>query len=216
MKASVCKRSQGYNVIMQRKGVEKMFWNVRGVNNEEKRKVIKSMIHSQNVYLACLWLNKGGSYLDGLGQKLRVGKFLEWSALEATGAAGGVVGFIALWTGENLKMLGSNWGSIRRLWEGGSFIWCGGLNRKSMSRIDHFLIMADWEDHFTNTSQFPLLRLVSDYSSILIQGGGIKKGRTPFRFENMWLKLEGFKDVVKGGGKGINLVDPRASFWLQS
>lgn len=76
MKASVCKRSQGYNVIMQRKGVEKMFWNVRGVNNEEKRKVIKSMIHSQNVYLACLWLNKGGSYLDGLGQKLRGGQVL--------------------------------------------------------------------------------------------------------------------------------------------
>ena len=52
---------------------------------------------------------------------------------------------------------------------------------------------------------------MSDHSTILLEGRRVRRGRTPFRFENMWLKVEGFKDMVKGDRKGINLVDPVAS-----
>ena len=38
---------------------------------------------------------------------------------------------------------------------------------------------------------------MSDHSSVLLDGGGMQKGPTPFRFENIWLKEEGFIDLVK-------------------
>ena len=36
-------------------------------------------------------------------------------------------------------------------------------------------------------------------------GGGIRRGPTPFRFENMWLKVEGFKDLVHSWWQGIEV-----------
>ncbi|KAL6314901.1 hypothetical protein AAG906_029119 [Vitis piasezkii] len=37
------------------------------------------------------------------------------------------------------------------------------------------------------------------------RGGGIRRGPTPFRFENMWLKVEGFKDIVRTWWQGIEV-----------
>ena len=36
-----------------------------------------------------------------------------------------------------------------------------------------------------------------DHSLIFLDEGGLRRGSTPFRFENMWLKEEGFKDILK-------------------
>ncbi|RVW55173.1 hypothetical protein CK203_066945 [Vitis vinifera] len=37
------------------------------------------------------------------------------------------------------------------------------------------------------------------------RGGGIRRGPTPFRFENMWLKVEGFQDIVRTWWQGIEV-----------
>lgn len=81
-------------------------------------------------------------------------------------------------------------------------MWCKRLNRQSMSRIDHFLITGNWEEHFTNTMLILLPRPMFDHSLILLEEGGVRRGMTPFRFESMWLKAEGFKDMVKGRWEG--------------
>ncbi|RVW38181.1 hypothetical protein CK203_106220 [Vitis vinifera] len=52
--------------------------------------------------------------------------------------------------------------------------------------------------------QVVLAKPVSDHSSILLDGGGMRRGPMPFRSENMWLKEEGFKEVLKSGGRGFN------------
>ncbi|RVW72725.1 Glycerol-3-phosphate acyltransferase, chloroplastic [Vitis vinifera] len=39
---------------------------------------------------------------------------------------------------------------------------------------------------------------------ILLDGGGVRRGPSPFRFENMWLKEEGFKELLKGWWQGLN------------
>ena len=66
-----------------------------------------------------------------------------------------------------------------------------------MLRIGYFLLTSDWEDHFSNTTQTLLPRPVSDHSPILLEGGEVRRSKTPFKFEKMRLKVVGFKDLVK-------------------
>ena len=95
----------------------------------------------------------------------------------------------------------------------GVFTWSGGFNNRLKSRIDRFLISEDWEVHFKGTIQVVLARPVSDHSRILLDGGGMRRGPTPFRFENMWLKGEDFKVVLRKWWEGIQ-VSESASFIL--
>ena len=43
--------------------------------------------------------------------------------------------------------------------------------------------------------QSVLPKPMSNNSPILLDGVGLRGGSTPFRFENMWLKEEGFKEM---------------------
>ncbi|RVW99876.1 LINE-1 reverse transcriptase-like [Vitis vinifera] len=89
--------------------------------------------------------------------------------------------------------------------QGGMFTWSGGFNNLLKSRIDRFLISEDWEAHFRECIQGVLARPVSDHSPIILDGGGMRRGPTPFRFENMWLKEEGFKEVLRKWWEGIQV-----------
>ena len=80
---------------------------------------------------------------------------------------------------------------------------CGGLNNRSKSRIDRFLISEDREAHVQGAIQAVLARPVFDHSLILLDGGGMRRGPTPFRFENMWLKEDDFKEEIRQWWEGI-------------
>ncbi|XP_019082000.1 uncharacterized protein LOC109124331 [Vitis vinifera] len=80
---------------------------------------------------------------------------------------------------------------------GGSSTWSEGLNNQAYLRLDRFLVSEGWEGHFSNVLQCVLPKPVSDHSPILLDVGGMRRGPSPFRFESMWLKEEGFKDLVK-------------------
>ncbi|KAL6331568.1 hypothetical protein AAG906_011508 [Vitis piasezkii] len=82
--------------------------------------------------------------------------------------------------------------------QGGPFTWSGGLNGQSRSRLDRFLISEDRENHFRGVSQCTLPRPVFDHFPILLDGDDVRRGPIPFCFENMWLKEEGFKELLKG------------------
>ena len=93
------------------------------------------------------------------------------------------------------------------------FSWSGGRNNQSWARLDRFLVTQNWLDHFSGVVQSRLPRPTSDHFPILLKGGGLRRGPSPFRFENMWLKVDGFKDLLRGwwqgsGGRG------RANFRL--
>ena len=82
--------------------------------------------------------------------------------------------------------------------QGGPYTWRGGLNGSSMSRLDRFLVTVDWESHCNKVIQRCLPRPVSDHFPILLDTDGVRTRPVPFRFELMWLKFEGFKDILKG------------------
>ena len=54
---------------------------------------------------------------------------------------------------------------------------------------------------------------MSDHFPILLDGGGVRRGSISFRFENMWLKEEGFKDLLRLWWDGLNF-SRSASFIL--
>jgi hypothetical protein len=79
--------------------------------------------------------------------------------------------------------------------EDGSFTWSNSLSK---SRLDRFLFSPSLEDHFSRIVQRRLPRTLSDHFPISLSCGFMQRGKSPFRFENMWLTVEGFSDRIKG------------------
>ena len=80
--------------------------------------------------------------------------------------------------------------------QGGSFTWSNSREVASKARLDRILFSADWEDRFPTVSQRQMSRLCSDHFPTVLEGGSFQRWSMPFRFENMWLKDEGFVDRV--------------------
>ena len=53
-------------------------WNVRGVNESRKRKVIKSVVRKQKVDLFCIQETKIQFMTERVVRSLGSGRFLEW------------------------------------------------------------------------------------------------------------------------------------------
>lgn len=80
---------------------------------------------------------------------------------------------------------------------GGSFTWLISHDPPVWSRIDRFLVSHDWEVRFPLVSQKRLSRLYSDHFPTLLDCGDVSRGSRPFKFENMWLKVEEYVGLVK-------------------
>ena len=77
-------------------------WNVRGVNDSNKRKVIKNLIRTNRVDLVCLQETKVQDMNIEIVRSLEVGRFLKWIALNAEGSAGGILLF---WDKRRINMV---------------------------------------------------------------------------------------------------------------
>ncbi|RVW21251.1 putative ribonuclease H protein [Vitis vinifera] len=175
---------------------------------------------------------------EGIVRSLGLGRFSDWRARNAEGAAGGI---LICWDKRVLEILdweegqfslscrfkitenGAIWvftgvygpftkveregmweelGAIRGLWGdpwclGGRVHMEWGLNNQAWARLDRFLVSPSWLDQFSGVTQGRLSRPISDHFPIVLEGGGVRRGPTPFRFENMWLKVEGFNDIIR-------------------
>ncbi|RVW89154.1 hypothetical protein CK203_040262 [Vitis vinifera] len=202
-------------------------WNVRGANDSSKRKVIKAMIRSQKVDLFCIQEKKIQSMLEGMVRSLGSGRFLDWGAMGAHGAAGGI---LICWDKRTLEVLEMEWGSSQFLgiWDdpwclGGDFnVTLSQRERSNQGRLTGAMRRFAQVVDELELLDLPLQGGVFSWSGVtqthfrslshLAEGWWVKTGPIPFRFENMWLKVDGFKDLlglVAGvGGRG------RASFRL--
>jgi hypothetical protein len=77
---------------------------------------------------------------------------------------------------------------------GGVSTWS---NSVSWSRLDRFLVSPEWEFSYPGLVQKKLLRVCSDHAPILLDSGCPQSGKRAFKFENMWLKEEGFVERVR-------------------
>ena len=73
--------------------------------------------------------------------------------------------------------------------------------RTWLARLDRFLVSQDWLDHYGNVVQLKLPRLAFDCAPILLDCGGMRRGPC---FENMWLKVEGFPNLMEGWWQGVS------------
>ena len=78
--------------------------------------------------------------------------------------------------------------------EGGAFTWSNSLSR---SWIDRFMVSLTMKEQFSVMTQRRPPRLLSDHFPILSECKVLRRGLSPFRFENTWLKADGFTDLVK-------------------
>ncbi|KAG5624619.1 hypothetical protein H5410_009837 [Solanum commersonii] len=80
---------------------------------------------------------------------------------------------------------------------GGKFSWFRGINHPSAARLDRFLYSMEWEEKFKNIRQKLLPRVLSDHCPILLESGNWEQKRSNFKFENWWLKVEGFTNLIQ-------------------
>uniref|UniRef100_M1D672 Uncharacterized protein n=1 Tax=Solanum tuberosum TaxID=4113 RepID=M1D672_SOLTU len=86
---------------------------------------------------------------------------------------------------------------------GGKYTWFRGSYHQSAARLDRFLYSMEWEECFKNIKQSTLPRTVSDHSPVLLECGNWEHRQSYFKFENWWLKVDGFKEMVHGWWSGF-------------
>ena len=77
-------------------------WNVRGVNNPEKRKVIKRFIRDQQVDLIFLQETKVQTMTLKMARSLGAKRFLDWGTVDPSRSSGGILFF---WDKRNLEVI---------------------------------------------------------------------------------------------------------------
>jgi len=81
--------------------------------------------------------------------------------------------------------------------EGGQFTWFSGVDNPLMSKIDRALVSKDWEENFSDVIQRVLRNAISYHNPLRLEAGRLMRGKSPIRFDNMWLKKEGFVERVQ-------------------
>ena len=99
--------------------------------------------------------------------------------------------------------------------EGGRYTWSSHEIVPVLSGIDRFLFSIEWEDHFQGVHQVTLPKITSDHFPILLRKGTSYVAKRPFRFENVWLEVDGFSDFVEAVWDDCNL-DLRVLSWLKN
>ena len=84
---------------------------------------------------------------------------------------------------------------VEPTWVGSKFTWVrpNGLSR---SKLDRFLVSADWLTRWPDTAQHTLERNFSDHCPILLKSRSSDWGPKPFRIMDCWLSDASFKKAV--------------------
>ena len=121
-----------------------MTWNVRGVNDLDRRKIIRNFIRYQRADMVCLQETKVQEMNATLARSLGAGRFFDWRAQNAEGIAGGILLF---WGKRRMKLVDSEIGlfsisCLFKMVEGG-FQW---TFSRVYGLVERRLKEAFWEE----------------------------------------------------------------------
>jgi hypothetical protein len=88
----------------------------------------------------------------------------------------------------NLKEIGLN---------GRRYTWSNEQDSPTLTRIDRLLCTSDWELNFPTCFLHSLPSLMSDHTPLLLQGEILHYTNPSFCFENLWVKVDGFSELVE-------------------
>ena len=97
-----CTQRQGESFAKVRMKIKMLSWNVRRVNNLEKKKVIKQFIRDQRVYLVCLQETKVQDMTLRMARSLGARRFTDWGIVDASRSTGGILLF---WDKRNVEVI---------------------------------------------------------------------------------------------------------------
>lgn len=92
---------------------------------------------------------------------------------------------------------------------GRRFTWSNDQEHTVIDRLDRVLFNNAWEEIYPISDPFPLSSSISDHCPLLLTCSSVRPKARCFRFENFWVKLPGFMDVVKAAWKEeVSANDP--------
>ncbi|KAH0658710.1 hypothetical protein KY289_027458 [Solanum tuberosum] len=180
-------------------------WNVRGLNNKEKRNTVKSLISEWRADIICLQETKLAGNIIEITNQILGGRWIRHACLEASGTRGRIIlifesqtqnynchitGVYAPNDYMERRLVWEELGSVRGLFEG-PWALCGDFNVSRRHGIGGFTTRR------CCIYLIPLQRLCLDHIPIALVGGSWERKKSYFKFENWWLQSEGFVDRVK-------------------
>ena len=95
-----------------------------------------------------------------------------------------------------------------------SFTWSNFRQYPICCGLDRFLFSNQWADGFQSFRQEVEVRVVSDYTPVVLDTSFPKWGPTPFRFENAWLERKQFKRDFESWWKEITVEGWEGYKWM--
>lgn len=80
--------------------------------------------------------------------------------------------------------------------QGRKYTWTNGQENPTMTRIDRCFSSIQWEESFPTCHLQALVSTLSDHCPLMLQGATQTNVYSGFRFENYWIHMPGFKEVV--------------------
>ena len=177
-------------------------WNVKGVKDRDKRKLIKDVIKTQKVDLVCLWETKIQETTSGIVRSLGVGRYLEWGALNSRGAPRRVV--VVFWDNRVLQLVEMEVGNYSvscrfKNCEDG-FCWIFSRVYGPTVKVEREIFFSEmrairglWNEPWCVAGDFNMIRFPSEHS----RGG--RPSPTMRRFSEVIKDLE-LRDLPLQGG----------------
>uniref|UniRef100_J3L5S3 Reverse transcriptase domain-containing protein n=1 Tax=Oryza brachyantha TaxID=4533 RepID=J3L5S3_ORYBR len=80
---------------------------------------------------------------------------------------------------------------------GRRYTWSNEQERPTQVKLDKVLVSMDWEEAFPEAHLQALSSSASDHCPLLLTCGAATPRRCKFKFENFWVKLDGFSQAVQ-------------------
>uniref|UniRef100_A0A452Z0G7 Endonuclease/exonuclease/phosphatase domain-containing protein n=1 Tax=Aegilops tauschii subsp. strangulata TaxID=200361 RepID=A0A452Z0G7_AEGTS len=98
---------------------------------------------------------------------------------------------------------------------GRRYTWSNEQSPPTLVHLDRVLCTTDWEELHSACLLRCLASVVSDHSPLILDCSPIAPPHRRFHFEDFWIRLDGFHDVVAAAWHSVHVADPFRRFMLR-